>query len=122
MTVRTEVQNTLARTCGDRRTTGDYEPIVDTLDYECATGSLSVSLNEAANMLRSDEMIVPLLRLRIADLKTRMAELNTFNPAIERGLRDIADRFHKAGESAPWSSPRECHRSGIPAPACRISR
>ncbi len=38
-------------------------------------------------------MIVPLLRLRIADLKTRIAELNTFNPAIEKGLRDIAGRI-----------------------------
>lgn len=94
MTVRTEVQDTLARTCGDRLvTTGDYESIVDSLDYECATGLSSVSLNQAANTLRSDEMIVPLLRLRIADLKTRMAELNTFNPAIERGLRDIAGQI-----------------------------
>jgi hypothetical protein len=88
-----DVQDALARACGDRLVTiGDYQSIVDSLDYECAVGLPRDSQRRAAAILRSDETIVPLLRLRIADLKTRLAELNTFNPQIEQGLRDVAAR------------------------------
>jgi hypothetical protein len=93
MIMPTAAQDALARACGDRLVTiGNYESIVDSLDYACATGLAPASLRQAANVLRSDDMIVPLLRVRIADLKTRMGELNTFNPDIERGLREIAGR------------------------------
>ena len=93
MIMPTAAQDAVARACGDRLVTiGNYGSIVDSLDYACATGLAPATLRQAANVLRSDDMIVPLLRLRIADLKTRMGELNTFNPDIEQGLREIAGR------------------------------
>ena len=71
MSVSVEVQKTIAENCGDRVTNlGDYTTIVDILDYDCITGLSSEVLAAAANELRVDETIVPLLRLQIINIQT----------------------------------------------------
>jgi hypothetical protein len=96
MIVPVATQAALARACGDRLVEiGNYDSIVDSLDYACDTGLSREAQRQTATILRTDEALTPLLRLRIADLRTRLAELNTFNPDIERGLQDIASRTRR---------------------------
>ena len=92
MTLSNTVQRALARSCGDRTThAGDYEAIVNSLDYPCRTGLPDATLREAVAALRSNATLVPLLRLRIADLETRLADLTgNNNRQVRLGLRAIA--------------------------------
>ncbi len=93
MIVPVDVQEVLTNTCGDKiLTIGDYDSIVDSLDYECATGLSQQALGEAATRLKSDEMLVPLLRLRIININSVMASLLSYNPEIRSGLEAIAGR------------------------------
>ncbi len=92
MSLPNPVQRALARNCGDRHTqVGDYQSIVDSLDYPCSTGLPDATLRESVAALRSNAALVPLLHLRIADLETRMADLTgSNNRQIMQGLRAIA--------------------------------
>ncbi len=77
MTVPNEVQRAVAKNCGDRYTeTGDYAAITGVLDYPCTTGLSEQAIGETANALRSNPNLVPLLRLRIADIETRLVDLD----------------------------------------------
>lgn len=88
MVVASEVQVVLAATCGDRfLAIGGYEGMVDSLDYPCSTGLSPADLRSAVNALRSDALLVQLLRLRASDIRTRLAELGPGNPEIQQGLR-----------------------------------
>lgn len=89
MTVPISVQRALAEKCGDRAViTGDYESIIDQLDYPCTTGLPPEALREAAAALEADPEIARLLRLRIADIDTRRGDmLAPINKDIREGLR-----------------------------------
>ncbi len=91
MSVATEVQRALARNCGDRPTmVGDYGAIVAALDYPCQTGLSEASIREAAAALRSNPTLLPLLRLRIADLDTRLGDMRGPNyEEVRLGLQAI---------------------------------
>ena len=96
MAVPIAVQRALAASCGDRTVViGDYESIVDQLDYPCTTGLPPPALREAAAALEADAMVAPLLRLRIADVETRrgdmIAPVNTEIADILGNLRAIAE-------------------------------
>jgi|TARA_B110000902_G_scaffold123202_1_gene144085 flagellar biosynthesis protein FliQ len=91
MAVPVAVQNAVAQQCGDRASTiGDYASIVDILDYECTTGLSADVLANAVIGLRSNETLVPLLRLRIMDIQTLISILSVSNPEILLGLKGLA--------------------------------
>jgi len=86
-----EVQRAVAKNCGDRYVeTGNYAAISGSLDYHCTSGLTEQTLNEAAKALRSNPNLLPLLRLRIADIETRLVDLTNNNRAILDKLRAIA--------------------------------
>jgi hypothetical protein len=91
MTVPNAVQRAIAQNCGDRFVkVGDYQGLANTLDYPCRTGLAEEAIRAAAAALRSNSTIVPLLRLRIADIETRLTDLTANNREIVEGLRSIA--------------------------------
>jgi hypothetical protein len=92
MTLPIEVQRALTRSCGDRPTAvGDYKAIVDALDYPCQTGLSEASIRESAAALRSSPTLLPLLRLRIIDIDTRLGDMNGVNYLeVRDGLRAVA--------------------------------
>ncbi len=97
MIVPVAVQRALSATCGDRTVNpGDYESIVDQIEYPCTTRLPPEVLREAAAALEADPLIAPLLRLRISDIETRrndmLAPVNKKIAGISEGLRDYRDR------------------------------
>ncbi len=97
MIVPMEVHDALADACGDRiPIVGDYSSIISSLDYECSLDISPSVLSESAAALRSDETLLMLLRLRVADLKTTLGNLDTYS-ALFRPYRDDPN----AAEPAP---------------------
>jgi hypothetical protein len=97
MTVPNELQRVLGKRCGDRYIqTGDYAAIPGILDYPCATGLPPRAISDAASALRANPSLVPMLRLRIADIETRLVDLTVNNRPILESLRAIA-KCDKAG-------------------------
>ena len=91
MAVPNAVQRVLAKSCGDRfLKVGDYAGIAGVLDYDCHPELDAGTVRAAAADLRSNPTIVPLLRLRVADIETRLADLTGNNREIMEGLRAIA--------------------------------
>ena len=91
MIVPNDVQRAIAQNCGDHfQKVGDYAGIANTLDYPCRTGLDESTIRSAASSLRSNANMVPLLRLRIADIETRLTDLTGNNREIVEGLRAIA--------------------------------
>jgi hypothetical protein len=86
------VQDALAQQCGDQAVdVGDYAGVRGSLDYSCETGLDADELASAAQSLRNDPRLVPLLYLRIADLETRLADLTQmFNHGTLTGLRELS--------------------------------
>lgn len=73
------VQAAVASACGDKVVnTHDYAGIDGTLDYPCRIELPEAEIAEAASILRQDPEALPALRLRIADLGTSIANLDTF--------------------------------------------
>lgn len=93
MTLPNKVQHALAKACGDHTTPpGDYASIEKVLDYPCQTGLDAATTHAAAEALRANPDLVPLLRLRIADIETRIGDMTSNNRPIMDDLRRIAGR------------------------------
>lgn len=91
MTLPNDVQRALGKHCGDHVIqVGDYAGIRSNLDYPCRTGLSAQTIADAARALRSNPDILPFLRLRIADLETRLFDLTENNREIMENLRAIA--------------------------------
>jgi len=91
MTVPNDVQRALRKNCGDRTVrNGDYEDLEQMLDYPCRTGLPEAAIDEAVAALKANPTIVPLLRLRTADIETRLIDLTVNNLNIMQGLQAIA--------------------------------
>ncbi len=91
MSVPNDVQRALAKQCGDHYIeTGDYAAIAGSLDYSCTTGLPEKAIGEAAKALRSNPNLLPALRLRIADIETRIVDLTTNNRSILDNLHAVA--------------------------------
>jgi len=91
MIVPNAVQRVIAKNCGDRfQKVGDYAGIANTLDYPCRTDLDESMIRSAASNLRANANVLPLLRLRIADIETRLTDLTDNNREIVEGLRAIA--------------------------------
>lgn len=92
MSLPNHVQRAISKHCGDRVSRpGDYTTIRGNLDYPCRTGLPAQAIAESAQALRSNPDIVRSLRLRIADLETRMFDLTRNNRTIMENLRAIAE-------------------------------
>ena len=86
-----DVQRALAKHCGDRYIeTGDDAAITGVLDYPCSTGLSEQAISQATKTLRAAPNLVPLLRLRVADIETRLVDLTTNNRTLLKNLRAIA--------------------------------
>ena len=91
MSVPNDVQRALAKQCGDHYIeTGDYAAIQGSLDYPCTTGLPEQAIGEAAKALRSNPNLLPALRLRIADIETRIVDLTNNNRSILDNLHAVA--------------------------------
>jgi phage baseplate assembly protein W len=92
MTLPNDVQRALGRNCGDRFVrAGDYQGLANLIDYPCRTGLPEDVIDAAARTLRANEALVPLLRLRIADIETRLVDLTGNNRDVLQGLQAIAN-------------------------------
>ena len=60
------------------------------LDHPCSTGLRTQDVAEAARALRTNANLVPMLRLRIADIETRLVDLTINTRPILESLRAIA--------------------------------
>lgn len=94
MAVPVAVQRAVGAACGDRNVfVGDYNSIIDQLEYPCTSGLPPAALREAAAALDADPQIARLLRLRIADIDTRRGDmLAPVNKDIREGLRAQAEQ------------------------------
>ena len=91
MSLPNDVQRALGKHCGDRVSRpGDYTTIRGRLDYPCRTGLSTQAIAESAQALRANPDIVRFLRLRIADLETRMVDLTRNNRSVMESLRAVA--------------------------------
>ena len=91
MSLPNDVQRALGKHCGDRVSRpGDYATIKGNLDYPCRTGLSAQAIAESAQALRANPDIVRSLRLRIADLETRMFDMTRNNRTVMESLRAIA--------------------------------
>lgn len=91
MTVPTEVQRALGQNCGDKYILpGDYTNFDKVLEYPCESGMPVEVIDAAADALRSDPQTLRLLRLRIADLDTRLVDMTGNNRDVYEFLLAIA--------------------------------
>lgn len=85
------VQFALAEACGDRFVPlGDYEAIVDAMDYPCDPEIDDAQISVAASILRENNGFLPALRLRNVQLHTTMNTLTVWNSDIRESLQKIA--------------------------------
>jgi hypothetical protein len=95
MSLPNDVQQALATDCGDRLSpVGDYVAIKGSLDYPCKIDMPAERIAAAAEALRSNTSLLPLLRLRVADIRTRLNDLTVNNKDILDGLREVASQPH----------------------------
>jgi hypothetical protein len=86
------VQEALAKDCGDRYVPiGDHSAIRDQLDYACKATLTPEQIELAANQLRTDPEILPLLRLQAVNLRTQIGLFNFANRDMMNSLHAIAE-------------------------------
>jgi hypothetical protein len=91
MRVPMDVQIALGEQCGDRFVTpGDFRQMVGSLNYDCTLGLKQEAIDRAAQALRNDDSIIPLLRLRLSDVRTVIANQTTSTLDTRRALRAVA--------------------------------
>ena len=91
MMMPTKIQHTLLRTCGDKPSVKhDYASLVHMLDYACSTGLSEQEIASAADALRSNPDVLRYLRLRMADVETRLTDPDPSCIAWLPLLREIA--------------------------------
>jgi hypothetical protein len=91
MSLPNDAQQAVAEACGDRAIpVGDFRAIKNSLDYPCTINLPPKQLADAARTLRSSPELLPLLRLRVADIRTRLFDLTVNNKDILDGLRAVS--------------------------------
>ena len=90
MYVPMNVQSAIADQCGDKFVTiGNFKELKGSIDYPCSIGLAQEAIDNAANILRTDASIVPLLRFRIADIKTIISNWTGTNQDSRNSLKAI---------------------------------
>ena len=89
------VQDALTQHCGDRFADVDeFGAVRNQLNYECSTGLPAAAIDAAAQLLRADPDIIPLLRLRAANVRSQISNMTV-------GSQDILDGLHAIAKEAP---------------------
>ncbi len=92
MSIDNDVQRALNKQCGDRYVErGDYQAIMNVIDYPCSLDLPQNEIDEAAYALRSNPLFVSYLRVRIADIGTRLTDMTGNNKDLLQGLRAVAE-------------------------------
>jgi hypothetical protein len=92
MSIDNDVQRALAKQCGDRYVQrGDYQAILNAIDYPCTLDLPRAEIDEAAQTLRSNPQFISYLRVRIADIGTRLFDMTVNNTDIVEGLKTVAE-------------------------------
>lgn len=95
MSIPNDVQRALARQCGDRYIKfGDYRGFDHVIDFPCKPGLPDATIDAAADALRADPQTLRFLRLRVADLESRLGDLAGNN-------RDVLDGFVEIAKEQP---------------------
>ena len=90
MHVPINVQSAVADQCGDKFVTiGNFKELKGSIDYPCSIGLAQEAIDNAANILRTDDSIVPLLRFRIADIKTIISNCTGTNQDSRNSLKAV---------------------------------
>lgn len=90
MSIDNDMQRALAKQCGDRYVArGDYKGILNVIDYPCTLDLPEDEINRAVYSLRSNPQSIPYLRVRIADIGTRLFDMTVNNSDIVEGLRAV---------------------------------
>lgn len=91
MSLPNAVQDALNKQCGDHFVEpGDNAGIHGVLDYPCRSGLSAQVIAESAKALRSNPELLQSLRLRIADIQTRLGDMTSNNRRLMNNLRTIA--------------------------------
>ena len=91
MSIANDTQRALGRKCGDRYIApGDYRDFDHVIDYPCSPGLPQAEIDAAAEALRADPQTLRYLRLRVADIETRLADLTGNNRDIFEGFLELA--------------------------------
>jgi hypothetical protein len=91
MSIANDTQRTLGKQCGDRIILpGDYREFDHVIDYPCRSGLSEADIEAAANALRADPQSLRFLRLRVADIETRLADLTGTNRDVWAGFLKLA--------------------------------
>lgn len=91
MNVPNDARRALGRQCGDRYIQpGDYRGFDHVIDYPCRPGLSDATIDAAAGVLRADPQTLRFLRLRMADIETRLADLTGNNRDVLEGFVEIA--------------------------------
>lgn len=102
MNIPVPVQVAVADACGDRFIPlGDYEAIVDALDYPCSLEIDAALISDAASALRENEVFLPALRLRFVQLHTMTNTLTMSNADIRGMLQEVANTGGELTELRP---------------------
>jgi len=94
MLVPNDAQRSLEKACGDRvAVVGDYKTnFTDAINYPCSTGLPADTIAASVVALRHDPELVPLLRLRVADLESNVANLLVYEGDIHAALRGFTEQ------------------------------
>ena len=91
MNIDNDVQAALEKQCGDHFVKrGDYKAILDVIDYPCTLDFPQKDIDQAAETLRNNPLIASYLRVRIADIKTRLNDMTGNSRDILQGLNEFA--------------------------------
>lgn len=91
MNIPNDTQRVLGKQCGDRYILpGDFRGFDEVIDYPCETGLPDADIDAAVGALRADPHTLRYLRLRVADIETRLADLTGNNRDVFEGFLEIA--------------------------------
>jgi len=90
MSLSNDVQRALSKQCGDRYVErGDYQAILNVIDYPCTLDLPQNEIEFAVQSLRSNPLFVSYLRVRIADIATRLNDMTGNNKDLLQGLNEL---------------------------------
>ena len=92
MHINSKVQEALSLKCGDRNVNAlDYQGIVDSIDYPCNPEIDEDLVKDTAETIRTHELFLPYLRLRLAQLQASINSVKYYYPEITENLNKFRD-------------------------------